>query len=300
MKLVTPKNLPSGPVIVACSGGVDSVVLAHLLSKALAQAGRGAYDLVLAHVDHGQHAKSATIAKYVTHTLAKKLGSKSEVITLKLPKHSSEEKMRLARLAALNSLADGYKTKEVFFAHHQDDQLETLLFRVLRGTHLQSLKGLLDVNEISGLRIHRPLLAHSKSEIIAYAKKHKLKWFEDPSNTSLAFARNAIRHKLIPLLNELRPKGALKLLRFFEESIQLAEQIKDNQSNHDPRWEVLRKEVLEALGPHAQRTSRSQWDTLRKLLLSSKSDGSKKRAQFPGGIEVIFHRGRANIVRREA
>ncbi len=299
-KLTTPLNITENiteKILVACSGGVDSVVLAHML----AHAARDKSLITLAHVDHAQHSASKEYAYFVCKTLAPALGVAAVSERLTLAEGASEDELREARYAALAQMCARVGATAVYMAHHQDDQLETYLFKVMRGTHPQSLKGLKPDTTVLGVHVLRPLLNVSKEEIIAYAQHHSLSWREDPSNTNTRFARNAIRHELVPLLERMRPGAAKKFLRYFEEAGTICrEKISADNLNAAPenqRWNELRQSVLKELGKDASRTTRAQWDTLLKVLESTNEDGSLKRVQFPGGLEVIFHRGRVSITR---
>ncbi len=295
-KLTTPLNI-TDKVLVACSGGVDSVVLAHWLNTNTSDKSL----IALAHVDHAQHAASHDYCAFVCNELAPALGIAAVSERLTIDAGASEDALREARYAALAKMCANTGASAVYMAHHQDDQLETYLFKVMRGTHVESLNGLKPEATVLGVRVLRPFLNIGKDQILAYAKHHGLSWREDPSNTNTKFARNAIRHELVPLLERLRPGAAKKFLRYFEEvSTICREKISADNLQAAPekeKWNELRQSVLNELGKDASRTTRAQWDTLHKVLESTNTDGSLKRVQFPGGLEVIFHRGRVSITR---
>lgn len=192
-----------GPVIIAVSAGVDSMVLAHLISKY----GRRVVDpneITLLHLDHGWRKESATLEKRVVEKLALDLGVKFIHEKLLTPKDSKlsrnlEEDARIKRNAVYERFAGSSKTSKYRFvmtAHHQDDVAETLLFRFFRGEFLEQMEGIL----FQDPPLLRPFLKVSKEEIRAYARAEKVPFYEDPSNLNEAQFRALCRLKLFPEL----------------------------------------------------------------------------------------------------
>ena len=166
--------------VVAVSGGVDSVVLLHMLAK------RPNAELVVAHFDHGIRSDSASDALFVAD-LAGNYGLPFESKREELGKGASEDLARTRRYEFLRHVAKKYDAK-IVTAHHGDDAVETVAINLTRGTGWRGL-AVLDSDVI------RPLMDMSKQDILAYAKKHKLEWREDSTNSSDVYLRNRIRQK---------------------------------------------------------------------------------------------------------
>jgi len=168
-------------LVIAVSGGVDSVVLLDMLSKI------PGVDLIVAHFDHGIRDDSADDAIFVAE-LAKKYGLPFEVKREELGKKVSEDKARTRRYLFLREVAKKYDAKLVT-AQHADDAIETIAINVSRGTGWRGLAAM-DSDVI------RPLINMTKDEIIDYAKRHKLSWRDDSTNLSEAYLRNRLRHQM--------------------------------------------------------------------------------------------------------
>ncbi|MCE9610926.1 MAG: tRNA lysidine(34) synthetase TilS [Chthoniobacter sp.] len=192
---------PDARCLIGVSGGRDSVALLHLLLDA------GFKKLVVCHLDHALRAESAEDARFVA-ALAKQLGLKSVVARenvaarAKRKRQSLETAAREARYAFFARVARAQKCPRLFLAHHADDQVETLLFNLFRGSAAAGLAGMrpLTEREIGGvtLQIARPLLGMWREEIDAYIAAHGLAFREDASNTDPHHTRNRLRHEIIP------------------------------------------------------------------------------------------------------
>lgn len=144
--------------------------------------------LVVAHVNHGMRAAADKDEQFVRDA-AKRYRLKFEAVRLNLGKDASENDARKARYAFLRRLARKYRGP-IITAHHADDVIETIALHLQRGT------GWRGVAAMGASDVYRPLTAYFKDELIAYAKKHKLAWREDETNTSSKYARNRMRKKL--------------------------------------------------------------------------------------------------------
>lgn len=185
------------------SGGLDSTVLAHLAS--LAQEQGSAYRFKLVHVHHGLHPNADQWVEYC-HNLA--LSFKLELRTLNVSAHpkpgeSPEAAARKARYEALSNIMKSGDS--LLTAHHQDDQTETLLLQLLRGSGLRGLASMPESKVFGPGHLMRPLLSVSRQEIEHYARTHQLEWIDDPSNENTSFDRNFLRHTVIPKLRERWP-----------------------------------------------------------------------------------------------
>lgn len=189
-----------GKYVVAVSGGVDSMVLLHLLKQV-----PGA-ELVVAHFDHGIREESPDDRAFVEKICA------TENVSFvyeegSLGTGASEETARNARYDFLRRIKHMHHADKIITAHHQDDVLETALLNLLRGTGRKGLASLSSTNEIL-----RPLLPYSKKEIQAYAKTHGIQWVEDKTNTDIAYARNYIRLRVMPKLSDIQREELLGII----------------------------------------------------------------------------------------
>ncbi len=201
-------------LVLAISGGVDSVVLLDALAnEQLAKIAQtsSTNTITLAYFNHGTpHGQKAEL-------FVKKLAKKYE-LPLELgrtkQKLTSEAEFRKARYKFLNNLKKKLKADWIVTAHHADDQVETVLLNLIRGSGLAGLSGM---NEYTN-SIWRPLIHTSKAELEQYAKQHKLKFITDPSNKNPKYARNRLRAKVLPELEQINPRAREALLRASEQA----------------------------------------------------------------------------------
>jgi tRNA(Ile)-lysidine synthetase-like protein len=177
--------------IVAVSGGVDSVVLLHILMHRKPDN----VTYIVAHFDHGMREDSHKDAEFVA-LIAKNLQLAFESGAGKLGANASEEQARNARYAFLRRIKDKYQAEKVITAHHQDDLIETIIMNMLRGTSPRGLNPMQGQTDIL-----RPLMNRSKDSMYAYAKTNKLTWREDPSNSDEKYMRNHVRTNLASKLS---------------------------------------------------------------------------------------------------
>jgi tRNA(Ile)-lysidine synthetase-like protein len=187
------KLLPES-LLVGVSGGIDSVALLH----ALVETGRKP---VVLHFDHGWRVESAADAEWV-RDLAKQFGLKCVTGTMrKSLKPHREADARAARYAFFARMARRLKIPHLVLAHQANDQVETFLMQLLRGSGAAG-RGMDPVSERDGLVLHRPWLAIWKKEIMAYARHHRLKWRDDATNADTRHRRNLIRRRVLPYLQK--------------------------------------------------------------------------------------------------
>jgi tRNA(Ile)-lysidine synthase len=178
---------------VALSGGIDSVVLLHLLHQLQK---RQKFTLKASHVHHGL-SKNADKWVMFCEKLCTKLSVPLDVHRIKLPQKKSLGIEGEARQLRYEKLLQS-QTNLVVLAHHEDDQAETFLLQLIRGAGVKGLSSMAYFDDTR--RLWRPLLNASRIDIESYAKKHKLKWIEDESNQNIDFDRNFIRSKVFPIL----------------------------------------------------------------------------------------------------
>jgi tRNA(Ile)-lysidine synthase len=179
-------------VLVAVSGGADSVALLHLL-HALAPSWR--LRLHVLHVDHGLRLDSAADAECV-RALGARLGVPVDVACVQVGSGSVEAAARTARYAALEAAAARVGATRIALGHTLDDQAETVLMRVLAGA---GVRGLAAIPPVRG-RLIRPLLEMRRAALRDWLTAEGVTWVEDPTNRDPKFLRNRIRHEVLPLL----------------------------------------------------------------------------------------------------
>ena len=186
--------------LLACSGGLDSAVLAHLCQQS-------GLDFIVAHCHFGLRGKEADQDAEFVESLARKLNKKYLLKHFKTNTYALENKVsiqvaaRELRYAWFAEICAEKGLKYTVTAHHLDDDLETFLINLSRGTGLQGLAGI--PPKTSALA--RPLLLFSRDEIYDYAKDNQWQWREDTSNLDPKYLRNKIRHQIVPKLKELHP-----------------------------------------------------------------------------------------------
>jgi tRNA(Ile)-lysidine synthase len=190
---------------VALSGGRDSSVLLHALAGLREAA---SWPLRAVHVNHGLQPAAGEWARHCGEfctTLGVPLAVR-QVVPLTDAGCGPEAAAREARYAAL--AAELRPGEWLLLAHHEDDQLETVLLHLLRGSGVSGLAGIPAGSEFAGGRLCRPLLGVSGADIAAYAQRHALVWIEDPSNADVALDRNFLRARVIPPLRQRWPTAA--------------------------------------------------------------------------------------------
>lgn len=191
---------------VAYSGGVDSHVLLSLMAKARVQHG---FYLEALHVNHNIQADSSLWATHCGEVCAA-MDVPLRQISLTLPNNSES----VARDARYQWFAEQVPEKNILLtAHHQQDRAETLLFNLMRGAGSAGLSGLRKIRPFHQSKLVRPLLGHSKREILDYAKFAQLEWIEDPSNQRNNYSRNRIRNQIIPHLTQFRDDAVRNISR---------------------------------------------------------------------------------------
>jgi tRNA(Ile)-lysidine synthase len=196
---------PGDRVVVACSGGVDSMVLLHLLCFPLRGLVAG---MEAAHFDHRMRPGSAGDGVWlrgVTRAWGVPLlqGRASRV-------PEGEAEARRMRYDFLERAREEAKARWVLTAHHADDQVETVLFRIVRGTGIHGLRG---IPRVRSPGVLRPLLSFPRARVEAWAREARVPFREDPTNRLRDFRRNRIRLDLVPLLKEIHPGAREAILR---------------------------------------------------------------------------------------
>lgn len=187
-------------ILVAVSGGADSMALAHVLGR-LALERR--WSLLVVSIDHGLRPEAAEEVAFVGR-FSESLGLPFHSLRLTLEKGPSlQDRARKERYRVLGELAEEHRASRIAVGHTQDDQAETVLARLLRGPGVGGLAGI-EPRRADG--VIRPLIDCRRFEVEAYLRRHGVGWIEDPSNRDEAFLRVRIRQRLLPLLMEEDPR----------------------------------------------------------------------------------------------
>ncbi|MBN1796138.1 MAG: tRNA lysidine(34) synthetase TilS [Sedimentisphaerales bacterium] len=197
-----------GNIVLAVSGGADSVALLHTMWS-LKAAGRIDNEFVCAHLNHKLRGKDADGDEKFVVAQAANLRIKCLCQRLDVKQYAERQKLsvetaaRQWRIDTLRQIAQKTRCGWIVTGHHKDDNAETIIQRLLRGTGFRGLGGIWPKRTFdNGAGFVRPLLCVTRSEIIDYLEKRKLSWREDVTNTELKFKRNFIRHGLIPQLQK--------------------------------------------------------------------------------------------------
>jgi tRNA(Ile)-lysidine synthase len=197
--------------LVAFSGGLDSTVL--LAAVARSWPGR----VRAVHVDHGLHPKSADWAAHCTDVAAR-LGASCSTVRVTVPRGAGRGLEAAARDARYRALAEAMQEGEaVLTAHHADDQLETVLLRLLRGAGVRGMRGIHELAPFAAGWLGRPLLRVTRRELHAQALAWGLTWLDDPANTDERHDRNYLRRTVVPEIIERWPSAAASAARLAEQ-----------------------------------------------------------------------------------
>ncbi|MGG1638109.1 tRNA lysidine(34) synthetase TilS [Paenibacillus sp. NRS-1760] len=206
-------------IVVAVSGGPDSMALLHMLS---AVAKSNEISIIAAHVNHGFRVEESAHELIVVKQFAQQLGVICETVTFDMPSYIEETRMngqaasRERRYGFLHEIATRYGASRIALAHHADDQAETVLMRLIRGTGLTGLAGILSKRREKNVELIRPLLRMNKSDLLRYCEEHQIPYCTDSSNKERHYFRNIIRLDILPYLSKHNPHISQSLQRLAE------------------------------------------------------------------------------------
>jgi tRNA(Ile)-lysidine synthase len=233
-------------IMIGLSGGVDSVVLLHLLKELSAQF---SWQLAALHVHHGISPNADEWARFCADLCARHhIPLRVEHVDIApLRAHGIEAAARKLRHAAFAEQSCDF----VAVAHHADDQAETLLLQLLRGAGVRGASAMpFHVKRADSPDLLRPLLHCSRQEILDYAEAHRLHWIEDESNADDNYPRNFLRHRVLPLLGERFPAYRDTLSRsaqHFAEAGRLLDELAQQDAKQAIEGETLAVAALQAL-----------------------------------------------------
>lgn len=192
-------------VLVGVSGGADSTALLHILHQLAKEYG---WELHVAHVEHGLRGEESLADAVFVQELAQKLGLPFQMAHPPVKRYSKEKGIsiemaaRELRYEALEQMAHSAGCNKIALAHHADDQAETILQRVLRGTSISGLSGIPRKRNIGDIQIVRPFMEVYRDEIEEFCAANRFMYRNDSTNASPVFTRNRIRLQLLPLLQK--------------------------------------------------------------------------------------------------
>ncbi len=306
-------------ILLAVSGGADSVAMVHALVN-LKSEGLLSCDFIMGHVNHHLRGADSDGDQAFVSQLGRQL--EIEVVTTSVPvrqyaeanKLSIETAGRTLRLKALAAMAQENDCDMTATAHHTDDQAETMIHRLMRGTGFRGLCGIWPISEVYEAEFVRPMLAMRRTEIIQYCTENNLSWRQDASNQNIDFTRNRIRHRLLPVLQSdsetiverlsvLSYKSRRFLLRTEKHAASI---LVKGRLNHSGQQFVLDKGLLSPCPPWVfyevmcgalvridvglRNYKKEHFDLFRQLI-----DSPKAKADFPGDVELVVEKGSVSV-----
>lgn len=205
------KEIPNNSaVVIATSGGPDSMVLLKLLSTVKKEKN---LKLICAHVNHKLRKESDEEAKMVKN-YCEKNNIIFEYMTINEYKGNTENYARKKRYEFFDQLIKKYSSSYLLTAHHGDDLTETIMMRLIRGSSLKGYAAFSEITEKDGYKIYRPLITKTKAELLNYANENSIPYALDKTNESDDYTRNRIRKYILPKLKEENKNVHLKFLEF--------------------------------------------------------------------------------------
>lgn len=244
-------------LLLAYSGGLDSSCLLH----AVTQLRKGSdFQIRAIHINHGIHPESDEWQRHCEQTCTL-MGIELVSERLELGSQTSEDDARRARYKAFEAALRRGET--LLMAHHLDDQLETLLLRLARGSGLSGLSGMPHERRLGHGQLLRPWITLKRSDLQRYAEQEQLHWVEDTSNSGVLYDRNYCRNQLLPLVEQRWPayrESWSKSQTLLAESAELlAELARDDVSRLSESGQELDLTELQTLSPVRQRNALRHW-----------------------------------------
>jgi tRNA(Ile)-lysidine synthase len=200
---------PGEHALIAVSGGPDSMALLHLLSRLASEL---QIRLTVAHANHGFRGEESDEEEQLVEAYASELGLSCRAAHLDMPAYiratgqTGQAASREQRYRFLTQAAAECGASKIALAHHADDQAETVLLRVLRGTGPQGLSGMLARRTFANVELIRPLLRINKESLVGYCREEGIPFHTDSSNAKTQYTRNRLRLQTMPLLRTYNPR----------------------------------------------------------------------------------------------
>ncbi|HSV27834.1 MAG TPA: tRNA lysidine(34) synthetase TilS [Sedimentisphaerales bacterium] len=318
----------SGGILLAVSGGADSMAMLHALCSLRAEGLINAR-LAVGHVNHHLRGQASDEDESFVLEEASRLGVEAVSAGVDVQGHAARRRLSIETAArdlrrqALSEMALRLGCKVIATAHHKDDNAETIMHRLLRGTGYRGLAGIWPKREFdSGLTYIRPLLAVSRRQILDYLSGRKLRWRQDASNEKAEHTRNFIRHSLLPymlldgsgvLVDELGLLAEASL-RYYNRICQEADRACENlvmargpdgmeldRSAFIACSSAVQVEIVQRCLAEAGRGERDMtaWH-YRSLIEMAASSTGKRKLSLPGGITVKRHQNTISLFARPA
>ena len=217
-------NIKNKRVIVGFSAGPDSTSMAFILSRLAKEYN---LELVLAYFNHNWRPNEAKKEEEFSFDFANKINAL--FYTKKAPKNSikTEEIARELRYAFFEEVMDKYNSDVVFLAHNKNDNIETLIYRIIKGT---AIKGLCSIPEKRD-NYYRPMLKITKEQILNFIDENNLDYMIDSSNDDTKYKRNLIRKKILPLFDEINPNYMINIENLIKNAISTREIVDEELKN---------------------------------------------------------------------
>lgn len=289
-------------IVVGVSGGGDSVCLFLILNELRKKKD---FDLYAVHINHGIRGITATRDEIFAKELCEREGIPCNVYQLdvieraKKDKETVEEAGRKARYEVFEREASKYQNGKIAVAHHVNDQAETVLFNMIRGSGLKGMGGILPVRN----NIIRPLLCVTKEEILRYLDEDGEEYCTDETNEDDSYSRNCIRNNVIPGLEKVQPESVVHIARTAQELREAQEYIEEkakelyinsvSESNGEYLIDlkVLKNEkpiILRYVIIYTMQNLLEEWKDITRIhindVLSLKGKGKGKEIHLPKGI----------------
>ena len=299
-------------LVVGVSGGPDSTALLTLLGKLQKKYQLSIFSAHLNHKLSRQAASFEKAAQVVSNDLKIPFNSRKINVTQEARKHrrSLEAQGRFERYQFFRELARKYRCQKIVTAHTLDDQAETMLMRILRGSGLRGLLSIYPKRSEGRYEVIRPLLASTKSEIYAFLKKSKLHYVEDKSNRTKSFLRNRVRHDLLPMLEKWNPNIRRRLAdqQSILQDIQSyldsqSQRLKDRKKPFSVSVKTLasapkalaREVIVDMIGrayPEGEWATYTHVEAVMRMIASPEG---RMEQSLPGGIRILKVAGRIQV-----
>ena len=280
----------SGTFIVAFSGGYDSMCLLDILNKA-------GYDVAAVHLNHNWRGKESLEDAKNCREFAEKNNIKFYSETLGNEIEKTETAAREARYEFFKRCAERFNSKVVFTAHNFDDNAETVLYRIIKGTGTIGLQGIAEHRDI----FYRPLLGATREEIEKYCRLNELTPNVDSSNYNTNYKRNFIRHKILPILREINPKVS-EALNTLSKIAQDDNQLIDNYlpANLLEASEIEQKRIIYKILTHYNLDyDKKKIDNIQKFIQENRNSKSGKKCSLTDNLWLFVSSTKTEVVRKK-